>query len=55
MEELRELLSRTPAEEAALDALAGDPDARSLEALRQHLRHETPGPSPETTPPKDEA
>lgn len=39
LEELREMLARTPEELAALDALAADPDARALEALKQHLRH----------------
>jgi hypothetical protein len=41
--ELREHLVRTPAELAALDALAGDPDAQALEALRQSLRHAATG------------
>jgi hypothetical protein len=40
MEELVEHVARTPEELAALDALADDPDAQALEALRQHLRHE---------------
>jgi hypothetical protein len=40
MEELIEHLARTPEELAALDALANDPDAQALEALKQHLRHE---------------
>ena len=39
MDELQEMLDRTPEEIAALDALAGDPDAQALEALKQHLRH----------------
>ena len=40
LDELQEMLDRTPEELAALDALAGDPDAQALEALKQHLRHE---------------
>jgi hypothetical protein len=40
MEELRELLARTPEELAELDALAADQDAQALEALKQNLRHE---------------
>ena len=40
LDELQEMLDRTPEEIAALDALADDPDAQALEALKQHLRHE---------------
>lgn len=40
VEELAEDLARTPVEQAALDALAGDPDAQALEMLKQHLRRE---------------
>ena len=40
VEELAEDLARTAEEQAALDALAGDPDGQSLEMLKQHLRHE---------------
>ncbi len=38
--ELAEDLARTPAEQAALDALAGNPDGQALEMLVQHFRHE---------------
>ncbi len=44
--QLAEDLARTAAEQAALDALAGDPDGQALEMLKQHLRHEA-------LPPKD--
>lgn len=40
--ELAEDLARSPAEQAALDALAGDPDGQALEMLKQHLRHQQP-------------
>jgi hypothetical protein len=48
MEELVEMLGRTPAEEEALDALAGDPSGQTLEALRQHLRHGSAPPEDQT-------
>ena len=37
--ELTEDLARTAAEQAALDALADNPDGQALEMLLQHLRH----------------
>lgn len=40
--ELAEDLARSAAEQAALDALAGDPDGQALEMLKQHLRHALP-------------
>lgn len=51
MEELVEHLARTPEELAALDALADDPDAQALEALKQHLRREAQAEGSATPPP----
>ena len=42
--ELAEDLARTAAEQAALDAMAGNPDGQALEMLVQHLRHEQEAP-----------
>lgn len=51
MEELVEHLARTPEELAALDALADDPDAQALEALKQHLRREAQAEGAAVVPP----
>ncbi len=51
--ELAEDLARSAAEQAALDALAGNPDGQALEMLVQHLRHaddRQPAPSDEEPP-----
>ncbi len=52
--ELAEDLARTAAEQAALDALAGNPDGQALEMLVQHLRHQAAAGPPAPTPPDEE-
>ena len=51
--ELAEDLARSAAEQAMLDALAGNPDGQALEMLVQHLRHAAgaPDPTPEDEEP----